>query len=72
MADRTPLEALLNDPDEYISQERLMACLGLSARSFSQVKSRGRYKFKSYRIGRHVFYKRSEILAELEEDDEQG
>ena len=63
------MREILNSADEYVGEYQLAEALGITRRSLTEGRSKGRYRLRAYRFGGHVFYRRSEILAELEGDD---
>ena len=64
------LKNFLNSGPDWILSSELIEMLGVTEKTLKEQRSRGRYRFRPYRIGRHVFYKRSEILEELEGPEE--
>ena len=51
---------------ERMSHEETAAMLGIKTGSLSSCLSRGLYHFKRYKVGRKYWYRKSEVLASIE------
>ncbi|MES9950053.1 MAG: helix-turn-helix domain-containing protein [Candidatus Thiodiazotropha sp.] len=67
MKSNTELETWWESP-EKLTHEECARFLGIDPRSLSSALSRGHYKFTRYRIGRRNYFRKSEVLAEIEQN----
>ncbi|MCG7978257.1 MAG: hypothetical protein N0E58_08985 [Candidatus Thiodiazotropha endolucinida] len=56
------------ETEERMSHEGCAAFIGVTPASLSSGLSRGYYTFKRYKVGRKNYYRKSEVVADIEQN----